>query len=152
MLIENEREEKRSTFLFLKISKVRAASLWSINPSTRVGPQTADLNLKRLFFSTGKTDSQIFCNVSSLNINLPNSGIKNFHFFELYIECQGWGRQRGRGNGAMAPPRCPVWPRIGTGAGRGHKVYGPVDAPFLTFVEKMEICLIFSSDFPKKWF
>ena len=34
---------------------------FTLNPSTRVGPQTADLNLKRLLFSTGMTDSQIFC-------------------------------------------------------------------------------------------
>ena len=48
--------------------------LKSVNPSTRVDRQTVDLNLKVLPFSTGVLDSQIFCNVSPLDINLPDSG------------------------------------------------------------------------------
>ena len=58
---------------------------WTNNPSTRVGHHRVDLNLKVLPLSTGISDFQIFRNVTSLNINLPNSRIKNFHFFEFLI-------------------------------------------------------------------
>ena len=42
---------------------------------------------------------------------------------------RGWGRQRGRGNGASAPPRCPVLPRLRGGAGRGIDLHCPVFEP-----------------------
>ena len=54
-----------------------------VNPSTSYGHHRVDLSLTVLPFSTWITDSRIFCNVSSVNINHPNSRIKNFHFFEI---------------------------------------------------------------------
>jgi len=63
----------------------KRGSKFALNPSTRVGHHRVDLNLKVLSFSTDMTDFQIFCNVSSLIINHPNSRIKNFHFFEFLI-------------------------------------------------------------------
>jgi hypothetical protein len=67
---------------------------YDVNTPTSTGHKMADLNLKRLPFSTGMSDSRIFCNVSSLNINLPNSRISNFHFFEILI-----GKFRNRPSG-----------------------------------------------------
>ena len=68
-----------STYV-VSLLTVRCESL--LNPLTRVGRHRVDLNLKVVPFSTGMTYSQIFCNVSSLNINLPNSRIKIFQFFK----------------------------------------------------------------------
>ena len=57
--------------------------LKSVSPSTRVDRQTVDLNLKLLPFSTWFLDYQIFCNVSPLDMNLPDSRYKILHFFEI---------------------------------------------------------------------
>ena len=57
--------------------------LKSVSPSTRVDRQTVDLNLKVLPFSTGVLDSQIFCNVNPLDINLPDSRFLILVFVEI---------------------------------------------------------------------
>jgi len=43
-----------------------------------------DLTFKGQPLSTGTSESQIFCNVSSLDINLPNSRVKILNFFEIF--------------------------------------------------------------------
>ena len=58
------------------------------------------------------------------------------HIFSLQ---KGWGRQRGRGTGASAPPRCPVLPRFRGGAVTLTAPFFDHGAPFPLFARIFRI-------------